>query len=298
MGQLIVAAAQLTGSPGQRPNSRIVHRLIRLLDEAADHGTSLIVYPELALSGYFPSRPYPGADDARAWFQNLPDDLTQPLFSRADQRSVDMVLPFAEWAGGRRYNAAAVYKSGEGVAGIYRKVHTPQSVSFPTGTEGGHETDWFSHGDRFPVFDLGTCVLGVQICYDRHLPESTRSLALQGAQVVAMCSSSRYHHLPSRAETWDMLCRTRAYENTVFIVASNKVGEEDGRDHMGRSCVVSPTGEILSQANVERQDSVVIAPIDLDEVDAVRRTRRFLDERRPEAYESVASYRDKDMRRS
>jgi len=259
-----------------------------LVSQAADAGARLVAFPELAFTDYFPKRPFPGVEASRPLFQQLPDDATAGLFAEADKLGVSLIVPFAEWADGQRYNAALLWEAGSGPAGVYRKVHTPHPVEFAPGQTNAYESDWFAAGTNFPTFELAGTQVGVQICFDRHFPESTRCLALKGAQVVFICSNSQSYGKPWRAEVWDMICRIRAYENTVFIVGVNKTGIEDGEvDWHGRSCIVSPLGKIIAQAGNDGRDGVIVADLDLADVKAERRTRRFLEERRPEAYAAL-----------
>jgi predicted amidohydrolase len=82
---------------------------------------------------------------------------------------------------------------------------------------------------------------------------------------------------------WDVICRMRAYENVVFLVAANKAGQEDGVEYIGRSAIVSPLGQILAQAG-SQDDEVVVATIDLDQIEDERARRRYLAELRPDQY--------------
>lgn len=288
MRELTVAAVQMLGGLTGPPNRSIVDRMIRQTDAAAAAAARVVVFPELALTNYFPAGSFPGIEQARPYFQDLPDELTYPLFNRADQLGVDLIVPFAEWADGRRYNAALVWKAGSGPIGKYRKVHTPRPVEFEPGRANTFEDAWFSAGDGFPTFELQGLRIGVQICFDRHFPESTRSLALDGAEIVFLAANSQSYGQPWRLEIWDALCRIRAYENVVYFVAANKTGREGNMDWHGRSCVVSPGGTILAMANSE-EDSVVVATLDLDDLQEQQMRRRFLEERRPGAYRRESS---------
>jgi predicted amidohydrolase len=195
------------------------------------------------------------------------------------------VLPFAEIGDdGERYNSAALLHRDGRLAGLYRKVHVPRPVEYEPGRSNTHESEWFRPGDRgFPVHDLGPARVGTQICYDRHFPESSRALALGGAEIVALCSNSPTYRAAWRRDTWDTICRMRAYENVVFLVAANKAGQEDGVEYIGRSAVVSPLGQILAQAE-SLDDEVVVATIDLDQIGDERTRRRYLAELRPDQY--------------
>jgi predicted amidohydrolase len=99
------------------------------------------------------------------------------------------------------------------------------------------------------VFDWQSIKFGIQICYDRLFPEPSRALALKGAEVIFMpiCYST-YSDPAHRSTIWDVPLRSRAYENGVYVVAANRVGQEGQRNHLGRSMVVDPTGAIVCEA--------------------------------------------------
>lgn len=154
----------------------------------------------------------------------------------AKKTGAHIVYGFAEKAE-RPYNAAALVGP-EGMVGIYRKIHLYH-----------RETLMFAPGDLgFPVFDLPWGKLGMMICFDWIYPESARSLALKGAQVIAHPSNLVMSHCPDATVT-------RCLENRVFTMVADRVGREDrgGNDltFIGQSEIVSPTGEILVRMNAE-----------------------------------------------
>lgn len=289
MRSVVLAAAQLAGNENAPPGPAVVKRVIECVDQAAEQGADLLALPELALTSYFSCVPFPGAEAAAGWYLEATDPLVTEILGHADLVGVDLVLPFAELHQGNRYNSALVYKHGQGIVGTYRKVHTPKPVEFTPGKANAYESEWFSRGDGFPVFDLGGYRIGVHICYDRHFPESARSLTLQGADVVVLVSNSQSYGTGWRTEVWDMICRLRAYENTVFFLAANKTGPEGDIDWHGRSCITSPAGEILEMAPYDVTDSVVCARVDLDLIASERERRRFLAERQPQAYAPIVA---------
>jgi predicted amidohydrolase len=281
---LTVASVQLGPAP-EGDRAAIATRMRQLLDLAVARGAELAVFPELALTPYFCIRPPAGAVREARYFDGWPPAVAGALLDAARRQRVALVLPFAEVGddGGRYNSAAMVHRDGR-LAGLYRKVHLPHPVEYEPGRRNTHESEWFRPGDRgFPVHDLGPARVGTQICYDRHFPESSRALALGGAEIVALCSNSPTYRAAWRRDTWDIICRMRAYENVVFLVAANKAGQEDGVEYIGRSAVVSPLGQILAQAE-SLDDEVVVATIDLDQIGDERTRRRYLAELRPDQY--------------
>ena len=164
MRSVVLAAAQIAGQLDGIPGPDIVKRIKQCIDQAAEQEADLVAFPELVLTSYFPCVPFPGADSAAAHFVPASDLLVQEIFKHADRLRVSLVLPFGELHEGNRYNSAVVYRHGYGIAGTYRKVHTPGPVEFSPGKTNAYESEWFSRGTEFPVFDLGGYRIGVHIC--------------------------------------------------------------------------------------------------------------------------------------
>jgi predicted amidohydrolase len=170
--------------------------------------------------------------------------------------------------------------------GIYRKTHIP--AIFPTNLPGGsgsYEKFYFSPGSEFPVFELCGTKIGIQICYDRKYPEGSRLLALRGAEILFMpiCAAT-YGETKLRDNTWELPIQARAYENGVFVVAVNRSGNENGRNHIGKSMIVSPVGaEMLAVASRDTPE-LLVATIDLDQVRAAQTSLPWWRDRRPELY--------------
>jgi predicted amidohydrolase len=285
---ITVAALQLGPAP-EDDKPAVGARMLRLLDRAIARSVTLAAFPELCLTPYFCVRAPAGDARDDRYFDTWPPPAARALLETAARHGVAVVLPFAELDGHRRrYNSAAMVDRTGRLAALYRKVHVPHPVEFEPGRFNQFESEWFRPGDlAFPVCDLGPARVGTQICYDRHFPESTRALALGGAEVVALGSNSPTYQAAWRRDTWDVICRMRAYENVLFLIAAGKAGREGDVDYVGRSCIVSPVGEILAQAG-SLDDEVVVATIDLDRIAAERQRRRYLAELRPDQYGTAA----------
>ena len=278
---LVVAAAQ-TGSvsaPGERA---IVEAAHAMLDEAGRRGVRLLCFGELFLAPFFPNRLE--ADFAR-YFMREDDAILDGLRQKARALGIATVLPFAERAAAGYFNTALVVDASGEVRGRYRKTHIP--AYFPDDAPGGtgsYEKFYFTPGDGLPVFEVAGARVGVQICNDRLYPEGSRALALRGAEIVAMpiCFST-YSDPAHRASIWEVPLRARAYENGVFVLASNRVGVEGPRHHLGRSMVVDPRGTIVAEAGT-KDDELLVAQIDLDDVAAARARFPWWRDRRPDLY--------------
>ncbi len=171
-------------------------------------------------------------------------------------------------------------------AGIFRKIHIPAVL--PSNLEGGivsYERFYFASGDELPVFDLDGIRIGIQICYDRKLAEGCRVLGLEGDKIIFMpiCAAT-YGETKYRAITWELPLQERAYENGVFVAAVNRTGNEHGRENMGKSLIVNPIGAELMGMAETMGDELVIATLDLDDVDKAQKSLPWWRDRRPELY--------------
>jgi predicted amidohydrolase len=184
------------------------------------------------------------------------------------------VAGFAEAAGGKFYNSAAVVSGGE-LVGVYRKTHLFYKEKF-----------LFEPGDTgFRVFDVGKAKVGVMICFDWIFPEAARVLALKGAQVIAMPANLVLAFAPKALPV-------RALENKVFTVLANRIGAERRRGlsyrFTGRSQIASPRMEILAQAGA-REECVKVVEVDVALANKKRVTELndLFEDRRPEFYSAI-----------
>jgi predicted amidohydrolase len=274
--RLKVSAAQL--GPIQRADSResVVKRLVEMLREAAAAGSKLVVFPELALTTFFPRWLYESQQEVDAWFEaQMPNDATQPLYEEARRLGVGFHLGYAELAreadAVRHYNTAVLVAPDGSLIGKYRKIHLPGTVEPVPDAPFQHlEKRYFDVGNLgFPVWNAFGGVLGMCICNDRRWPETFRVMALKGAQMVVLGYNTpdwnihypepvhlrMFHHMLS--------AQANAYQNAMWVVTSAKAGREDGFGLIGGSCIVAPTGEIAAQALTE-SDEVVSYDCDFD----------------------------------
>ena len=241
------------------------------LDCARERGCDLVVLPDCALSGYmFEDR----ASAAAAAVNGLGPELTRLVDACRDLK-VHCVLGVLERRDGLLWNSSRLIGP-EGMVGSYDKTHIPQLGvdRFVTPGQG-----------PYAVHDTPLGRIGLQICYDWRFPEVTRSLALQGAELVAMptCSPT------SSRELADHLPRTRAVENAIFFAMANRVGVEGPATFLGHSQVVGPDGERLVCGDEE--EALLVCDVDLEQARAKNREQGgglyrldIMNERRPELY--------------
>ena len=267
---IIVGGAQL--GPIQEADSRadVVTRMFDLLEEAGTRGCDLVVYPELALTTFFPRWHYESQDEVDQWFEReMPTAETQPLFDRAKELGIAISFGFAELtADGEHFNTSILTdKSGE-IIGKYRKVHLPGHDEFDPERAFQHlEKKYFLPGDLgFPVFRTQGGILGMCICNDRRWPETYRVMALQGVEMVILGYNTPSFNSQMAGEGAEkrlfhnrLVLQAAAYQNSTWVVAVAKAGVEDGHGLIGGSVIVDPTGEIAVEAGTEGDELIVHA---------------------------------------
>jgi N-carbamoyl-D-amino-acid hydrolase len=295
--QYLTLAVCQTG-PVQRSASRAetVERLAHLLERAAAAGAELAVFPEMALTTFFPRWALEDAAEIDAFYEEqMPGRHTQRLFDTARRLKIGFALGYAEivFEDGRqrRFNTMDLVDTDGRPVGRYRKIHIPGSESPEPGATVHLERRYFEPGNRgFPVYSYRGVRIGMALCNDRRWPETYRMLCLGSAQVVligyntpatldeapALAHLRMFHnHLPMQAG---------AYQNTLWVAAAAKAGLEDGQALLGGSCIIAPTGELIAQA-ASLDDEVVIHRADLELIATCRRVNfDFARYRRPDEY--------------
>jgi predicted amidohydrolase len=295
---LKIAAAQL--GPLHREDSRAsaVSRLVNLMREAKGMGARFVVFPELALTTFFPR--WWMADqaevDARYFEASMPSKETQPLFDEARKLGVGFYLGYAELTPDRhRYNTAILVGPDGAIAGKYRKVHLPGHAEHKPKAAFQHlEKKYFEVGDLgFRVWRFMDTITGMLICNDRRWPEAFRVLALQGAEIVALgfntpTENLHYPEPPAlRVHHHLVMAQSMAFQNATWLVETAKCGFEDGFRMFGHSLIVAPTGEIAVKSSTE-EDEVVAFTCDIDLAANLKKTMfDFAAHRRPEHYRLI-----------
>lgn len=296
---LRAAAAQM--GPTQKADSRehTLARMLQLLEEAAAGGASLVVFPELAFTTFFPRWLLEGEALDRYFERGMPHPAVAALFDRARELRIGFYVGYAELtSAGGHYNASILVDRDGEILGRYRKVHLPGSTEPRAGARYQQlEKRYFQYGDLgFPAFRAGPdwhrAIMGMMICNDRRWPESWRVLGMQGVELVCLGYNSAAYD-PNGGVTEDGALRTfhsklvvqaNAYMNATWAIAVAKAGEEDGSGLIGGSCIVDPNGRIVAEAQT-LADEIVVAEIDLDLCRQGKdKMFNFAAHRRPEHY--------------
>ncbi|MEO3430546.1 N-carbamoylputrescine amidase [Pelagibius sp. CAU 1746] len=279
MREVTVAATQMACSWDREANLAGAEALVR---EAAGQGAQVVLIQELFETPYFCQ------DQKREYFALAQPVAGNPLLARmsALAAELDVVLPvsFFERANSAHYNSLAMIDADGKMLGVYRKSHIPDGPGY-------QEKFYFNPGDTgFRVWKTRYGTLGSGICWDQWFPECARAMALMGAEILfyptAIGSEPQDATLNSR-EHWQRTMQGHAAANMVPLVASNRIGREEGEHasltFYGSSFIAGPTGAKVAEAN--RTDRAVItASFDLDAVAEQRASWGLFRDRRPDLY--------------
>jgi N-carbamoylputrescine amidase len=277
-----VAATQFASTPDRVANLATAERLVR---ESARQGANIILIQELFETPYFCKEHNPACFSVAMPIEENPavrkfQDLA---------RELNVVLPASvyERAGNAFYNSVAIIDADGSLLGTYRKAHIPESPGY-------HEKFYFSPGDTgFKVWPTRFGKIGVAICWDQWFPESARAMAVQGAEILfyptAIGSEPQDLSIDSR-DHWQRAMQGHAASNIMPLVASNRVGTEQGEHwkvtYYGSSFIADQTGAIVKQAPREGE-AILTATFDLDWIRNYRNAWGVFRDRRPELYSPI-----------
>lgn len=230
----------------------------------------LIFFPEIQLTPFFPQYHNINVD---SYCMNIESDVLHRFCQKAKEHNYYVSPNLYLELEGEKYDAS-VWISPEGkIQDIAKMVHIAQNVNF-------YEQDYYTPADDgFKVFPTPFGNVGIVICFDRHIPESIRTCALKGANLIIVPTANTKAE-PMEMFEWEM--RVQAMQNQVFIAMCNRVGTEDKMEFAGESIVIGPRGEVIAKADDKEQ--LLICDIDLDEVKKVRSGVDYLSLRRPGIY--------------
>jgi predicted amidohydrolase len=259
-----------------RDLDRSLARIKMVIDAGRTAQAAMVVLPDAALGGYLADLRSP---DPEALPPAIHPDAPELQRVMAMAGDIVVCLGYSERSDGRRYNSA-ICVHGDGVLGRYRKVHQPPGEALV-----------YSGGELIEAFDTPIGRVGMLIDYDKTFPEAARTLALDGARVIA-CLSAWPASLTARAprlaqdrqsRLFDLYDCARAAENQVVWVSSNQTGVTGGLRFLGQAKVVGPGGEVL--ARTWAKAGLAVAELDIDaEIDRARLVLSHLRERRPDLY--------------
>ncbi|MET4163986.1 MULTISPECIES: carbon-nitrogen hydrolase family protein [Gordonia] len=262
-----------------RDVERGVAKAVGIVESAATDGVDLLVFPDASLGGYLGDLREPDPTELPPALQPDGPELAAIAAAAGD---MTVCIGYTEAVGEQRFNTA-VCLSGDGILGTHRKVHQPAGEALA-----------YAAGDSFGAFDTPVGRVGMLIDYDKTFPESARTLALDGARIIAALSAwpasvtDRAARLPAdrQSRLFDLYDSARAAENQVFVVSSNQTGVMGSLRFLGQAKVVGPGGDIL--ATTRSKGGMATVTVDVDaEVDRARRVLSHLAELRPDTYRST-----------
>lgn len=300
MTRMIIAGAQMGAIQKADPREAVVRRMIDLMNEAAAKGAQMIVYPELALTTFFPRWYMPDWNEVDTWFEReMPSAATLPLFERSRELGIAMNFGYAELTpDGHHFNTSILTNRKGEIVGRYRKIHLPGHSEYDTERAFQHlEKRYFEPGDLgFGVWRNEGVIMGMAICNDRRWPETFRCMGLQGVELVvigyntpAVNSQMSEEGPQKRLFHSELSLQSGAYQNATYVVGVAKAGVEDGHPLIGGSVIVDPDGFVLARAETE-EDELIHAECDFEKCAFGKSTIfDFLRHRRIEHYGRITS---------
>ncbi|MGQ9626425.1 MAG: carbon-nitrogen hydrolase family protein [Anaerolineae bacterium] len=266
MREITVAAVQM--SPRFKEVEENLRRMADFVEKIClEQPVDLIVFPELTTTGYecgldfteLAERVY--GHTINFLSQTAKEFNTHLVFGMALKEKVESII----------YNSAVMIGPDGEFLGDYRKVHLRGEERLP-----------FRAGYRFVAIETSFAQVGLLLGWDIAFPEAARSLVLDGTELLCLCAAWEHPH----NDEWRTYVLARAYENSTFVVAANRVGEEYSYRFFGESMIVGPRGELYATVD-EEVEGYCVTKIDLDEVRRYREEFQFLQCRQPQSYRAI-----------
>lgn len=262
-----IAIAQMRLSEDMAAN---LNKTMEKIEAAAAQGADLILFPEIQLSPFFPK--HPGQDASR--YRMSMDSPQLKAVQRACAAHHIFASPnFYMAIDGKTYDTSFLIDDTGAILGTQKMVHIAQCPGF-------HEQDYYTPADDgFQVFDTKIGKIGIVVCFDRHYPESIRTEALKGAELILIPTANNTDE-PDEMFQWEI--KVQSFQNSVYAAMANRVGTEDDMTFSGRSIVVGPDGETLALA--DDGETMLYAQIEPCQATRRRSAKPYTGLRRPEWY--------------
>jgi N-carbamoylputrescine amidase len=265
-----IALIQQHATDGRQDN---LARAVAATRQAARDGANLVAFAELAFTPFYPQHPARG--DVRSLAEPVPGPTTDVFAALARELGVVVILNVFERDGVRTFDCSPVIDADGALLGRTRMVHVTEYPCF-------HERQYYAPGDLgAPVFATRAGRVGVAICYDRHFPEYMRALGVGGADLVVVPQAGLVDEWA--AGFFEAELTVPAFQNGYFVALCNRVGVEGRLTFAGESFVCGPDGSVRARAP-RGEDAVLLADVDLSEVEKSHGRRTLMRDRRPELY--------------
>jgi len=239
------------------------------VQQAADQGANMVCFPEMSITGYSTR------ETIRKYAEPIPGPSTEAVARIARENHIVVLAGLLEMIEGNSLTISQIVVSPDGLMGIYRKLHL-----------GPPEQDLYKPGDELPIFRYRGVAFGIELCYDAHFPELSTLLALKGAEVLFVPYASPRGSPEEKYNSWLRYLSARAYDNSVFVVTCNQVGDSGaGLTFPGVAFIFDPKGQVMTERKGE-DEGMIVADLRSEDFTYVRshRMRFFLPQRRPELY--------------
>lgn len=262
-----IAMAQMRMSADMTAN---LNRTLTHIEEAAAQGADLILFPEIQLSPFFPKHP---GQDASQYCMTMDSPYLKAVQDACAAHRIFASPNFYMALDGGRYDTSFLIDDTGAILGTQKMVHIAQCPGF-------YEQDYYTPADDgFQVFETKLGKIGIVVCFDRHYPESIRTEALKGAELILIPTANNTGE-PDELFQWEI--KVQAFQNSVYAAMCNRVGTEDDMTFSGRSIVAGPDGETLTLAGGD--EAMLYAEIELGQAAARRQAKPYTGLRRPEWY--------------
>ena len=264
-----LALAQMQISSSMEENYQ---KALRFIHKAADAGAKLIFFPEVQLTPFFPQ--YEGLS-AEKYSIPLNHPYLEGLCSACRENKIFASPNFyIHSENGKSYDMSFLISDQGKPVGMQKMVHIAQCEQF-------YEQDYYTPSEEgFSVFDTTLGRIGIVVCFDRHYPESIRTEALRGADLILIPTANTKAE-PSELFQWEV--RIQAFQNCVNVAMCNRVGQEDQMHFSGESIVADYNGECIALAG--DQETLLFADVDMDGAAVTRQRKPYTSLRRKELYE-------------
>ena len=262
-----IALAQMRITPDMETNYR---RSIDHIIKASHQGASLILFPEIQLTPFFPQYP---ARDVSNYVLSLESRFVTGVCSACKENKIYAAPNFYIEENGNRYDMSILIDDNGNIIGKQKMVHVAQCEKF-------YEKSYYTPSEEgFSVFDTKLGKIGIVVCFDRHYPESIRTEALKGAELILIPTANTTSE-PEELFQWEI--RVQAFQNSVNIAMCNRVGVEDSMEFSGGSVVCDYNGDSVAISG--NSEDLLIADIDLPGSTVVRAQKSYTALRRPDLY--------------
>lgn len=300
---LHVGAAQMGPIGKDESRSEVIERCLALLREGVVRGCSLVAFPELCLTTFFPRWWSEDTGEIERWFErSMPNEATQPLFNEAKRLEIGFSLGYGELAiaadgSKHRYNTQILVERDGSVVGQYRKVHIPGHETYEASRPFQHlERYYFESGpDGFNVYRSFGGIVGLATCNDRRWPETYRVMGLQGVEMLLIGYNTPIFYAPDPGQNAlqgfhnDLCMQSGAYQNGTWVVGVAKGGVEEGVESLCQSAIYAPSGMVVARA-LTTGDELIDAVCDLDLCRNFKHTLFQMDRyREPQHYGRIVS---------